>query len=100
MNKKDESHGYMLNGMKNNKRTRRIFGYKIKPPQPQAKASKLMNTQIGESNQAELFNMQTTNQASSVGNQTSWLAERSKQDVLVSTTRKKGISFANVPRRV
>ena len=49
---KDESHGYPLNGIKNNKRTKRMFGYKIKPPQPQAKASKLMNTQIIESNQA------------------------------------------------
>jgi hypothetical protein len=52
MNKKDESHGYLLNGMKNNKRTRRMFGYKIKPPQLQAKAPKLMNTQTRESNQA------------------------------------------------
>jgi hypothetical protein len=69
MNKKDESHGYLLNEMKNNKRTRRIFGYKIKPPQPQAKASKLMNTQTRESSQAQLFNMQTTDQPSSAGNQ-------------------------------
>jgi hypothetical protein len=30
--RKDESHGYPLNGMKNNKRTRKMFGYKIKPP--------------------------------------------------------------------
>jgi hypothetical protein len=52
MNKKDESQGYLLNGMKNNKRTRRMFGYKIKPPQPQANAPKLMNTKTGESNQA------------------------------------------------
>ena len=50
--KKDESHGYLLNGMKNNKKTRRMFGYKIKPPQPQAKAPKLMDTQTRESNQA------------------------------------------------
>jgi hypothetical protein len=30
--RKDVSHGYLLNGMKNNKRTRRMFGYNIKPP--------------------------------------------------------------------
>jgi hypothetical protein len=50
--RKDESHRYLLNGMKNNKRTRKMFGYKIKPSQPQAEAPKLVNTQIGESNQA------------------------------------------------
>jgi hypothetical protein len=69
MNKKDESHGYLLNRMKNNKRTRRMFGYKIKPPQPQAEAPKLVNTQTGESNQAQLFNMQATDQPSSADNQ-------------------------------
>jgi hypothetical protein len=67
--RKDESHGYLLNGMKNNKRTRRMFGYNIKPPQPQAKSSKFTNTQMGESNQDQLFNMQTTDQPSSAGNQ-------------------------------
>jgi hypothetical protein len=67
--RKDESHGYLLNGMKNNKRTKRMFGYKIKPPQPQAEAPKLVNTQTGESNQAQLFNMQTTDQPSSPSNQ-------------------------------
>jgi hypothetical protein len=43
--------------MKNNKRTRTMFGFKIKPPQPQAKALKLMNTQTRETNQAQLFNL-------------------------------------------
>jgi hypothetical protein len=67
--RKDESHRYLLNGMKNNKRTRKMFGYKIKPPQPQAEAPKLVNTQTGEPNQAQLFNMQATDQPSSDGNQ-------------------------------
>jgi hypothetical protein len=67
--RKDESHGYLLNGMKNNKRTRRMFGYKIKSPQPQAEAPELVTTQMGESNQAKLFNMQATDQPSSAGNQ-------------------------------
>ena len=67
--RKDESHRYLLIGMKNNKRTRKMFGYKIKPPQPQAKAPKLVNTQTGKSNQAQLFNMQATDQPSSASNQ-------------------------------
>jgi hypothetical protein len=67
--RKDESHRYLLNGMKNNKRTRKMFGYKIKPPQPQAEALELMNTQTGESNQAQLFSMQATGHPSSAGNQ-------------------------------
>jgi hypothetical protein len=67
--RKDESHRYLLNGMKNNNRTRRMFGYKIKPPQPQAEAPKLVNTQTGESNQAQLFSMEATDQPSSAGNQ-------------------------------
>jgi hypothetical protein len=44
-------------------------GYKIKPPQPQAEAPKLVNTQTGESNQAQLFSMQAIDQPSSAGNQ-------------------------------
>jgi hypothetical protein len=67
--RKDESHRYQLNGMKNNKRTRKMFGYKIKPPQSQVEAPKLVNTQTGESNQAQLFNMQATDQPSSASNQ-------------------------------
>jgi hypothetical protein len=67
--RKDESHRYLLNGIKNNKRTRKMFGYKIKPPQPQAEAPELMNTQTGESNQAQLFSMQATDQPSSASNQ-------------------------------
>jgi hypothetical protein len=46
-----------------------MFGYKIKPPQPQEKTLKLMNTLTGEPNQAQLFNMQATNQPPSAGNQ-------------------------------
>jgi hypothetical protein len=46
-----------------------MFGYKIKPPQLQAEAPKLVNTQTGESNQAQLFNMQASDQPSSAGNQ-------------------------------
>jgi hypothetical protein len=67
--RKDESHRYLLNGMKNNKRTRKMFGYKIKLPQPQAEVPELVNTQTGESNQAQLFNMHATDQSSSAGNQ-------------------------------
>jgi hypothetical protein len=40
---KDESHRYLLNGMKNNKTTRKMFGDKIKPPQPQAEAPVIPN---------------------------------------------------------
>jgi hypothetical protein len=39
------------NIVKNNK-NRKMFRYMINPPQPQAKALKLMDTQPGESNQA------------------------------------------------
>jgi hypothetical protein len=38
MNEKNESQRYLMNGMKNNKRNRKMFGYMISPPQPQAKA--------------------------------------------------------------
>jgi hypothetical protein len=34
MNEKNESQRYLMNGMKNNKRTRKMFGYMISPPQP------------------------------------------------------------------
>jgi hypothetical protein len=44
-----------MNGMKNNKRNRKMFGYMISPPQPQAKAPKHMDTQTEESSQAQLY---------------------------------------------
>jgi hypothetical protein len=81
--RKDESHGYLLNGMKNNKGTRKMFGYKIKLPQPQAEAPELMNTQTGESNQAQLFSMQATDQPSSAGNQ----AKLTRREVKVRGAR-------------
>jgi hypothetical protein len=59
MNEKNESPRYSMNGMKNNKRNRKIFGYMISSPQPQAKATKNMDTQTEESSQAQLHEIQT-----------------------------------------
>jgi hypothetical protein len=53
-----------MNGMKNNKRNRKMFGYMISPPQPQAKATKHMDTQTEESSQAQLYEIQTPSQPS------------------------------------
>jgi hypothetical protein len=50
--------------VKNNKRNRKMFGYIISPPQPQAKATKHMDTQTEESSQAQLYEIQTPNQPS------------------------------------
>jgi hypothetical protein len=55
---------YLINGMKNNKRNRKMFGYMISPPQPQAKAMKHMDTQTEELSQAQLYEIQTPNQPS------------------------------------
>jgi hypothetical protein len=41
-----------------------MFGYMISPPQPQAKATKHMDTQTEESSQAQLYEMQTPSQPS------------------------------------
>ena len=65
MNEKNESQRYLMNGMKNNKRNRKMFGYMISSPQPQAKATKPMDTQTEESSQAQLYEIQTPNQPSS-----------------------------------
>ena len=62
MNEKNESPRYSMNGMKNNKRNRKMFGYMISPPQ--AKATKHMDTQTEESSQAQLHEIQTPNQPS------------------------------------
>jgi hypothetical protein len=51
--------------VKNNKKNRKMFGYMSSPPQPQAKASKHMDTQIEESSQTQLYKIQTPNQPSS-----------------------------------
>jgi hypothetical protein len=59
MNEKNVSQRYLMNEMKNNKRNRKMFGYMISPPQPQAKATKHMDTQIEESSQAQLYEIQT-----------------------------------------
>jgi hypothetical protein len=64
MNEKNESPRYPMNGMKNNKRNRKMFGYMISPPQPQAKTTKHMDTQTKESSQAQLHEIQTPNQPS------------------------------------
>jgi hypothetical protein len=64
MNEKNESQRYLMNGMKNNKRNRKTFGYMISPPQPQAKATKHMDTQAEESSQTQLYEIQTPNQPS------------------------------------
>ena len=69
MNERNESQRYLMNGMKNNKRNRKMFGYMINPPQPQAKAPKLMDTQIGESNRAQMFKIRTPNQPPSAVSQ-------------------------------
>jgi hypothetical protein len=65
MNEKNESPRYSMNGMKNNKRNRKIFGYMISPPQPQAKVTKHTDSQTKESSQAQLYKIQTPNQSSS-----------------------------------
>jgi hypothetical protein len=62
MNGKNESPRYSMNGMKNNKRNRKMFGYMISPPQ--AKAPKHMDTQTEESSQTQLHEIQTPNQPS------------------------------------
>ena len=64
MNEKNESQRYSMNGMKNNKRNRKMFGYMISPPQPQAKATKHMDTQTEESSQAQLYEIQKPSQPS------------------------------------
>jgi hypothetical protein len=64
MNEKNESQRYLINGMKNNKRNRKMFGYMISPPQPQAQATKHMDTQTEELSQAQLYEIQTPNQPS------------------------------------
>ena len=56
MNEKNESQRY------NNKRNRKMFGYMISPPQ--AKATKHMDTQIEESSQTQLYEIQTPGQSS------------------------------------
>ena len=65
MNEKNESPRYSMNGMKNNKWNRKMFGYMISPPQPQAKVPKHMDTQIEESSQTQLYEIQTLNHPSS-----------------------------------
>jgi hypothetical protein len=64
MNEKNESPRYSMNGMKNNKRNRKMFGYMISSSQPQAKATKHMDTQTEESIQAQLHEIQTPNEPS------------------------------------
>jgi hypothetical protein len=62
MNEKNESQRYSMNGMKNNKRNRKMFGYMISPPQ--AKVTKHTDTQTEESSQAQLYKIQTPNEPS------------------------------------
>jgi hypothetical protein len=63
-NEKNESPRYSMNGMKNNKRNRKMFGYMIRPPQPQAKVTKHTDSQTEESSQTQLHEIQTPNQPS------------------------------------
>jgi hypothetical protein len=62
MNEKNESPRYSMNGMKNNKRNRKMFGYMISSPQ--TKATKHMDTQTEESSQAQLYEIHTPRQPS------------------------------------
>jgi hypothetical protein len=64
MDEKNESPRYSMNGMKNNKRNRKMFGYMISSHQPQAKATKHKDTQTEESSQAQLHEIQTPNHPS------------------------------------
>jgi hypothetical protein len=61
INEENESQRYLMNGMKNNKRNRKMFGYMISSAQPQAKAPKNMDTQTKESSQTQLCEIQTPN---------------------------------------
>jgi hypothetical protein len=54
-----------INIVKNNKRNRKMFGYMSGPPQPQAKALKHMDTQMEESSQTQLYEIQSPNHPSS-----------------------------------
>jgi hypothetical protein len=53
-----------INIVKNNKRNIKMFGYMSSPPQPQAKALKHMDTQMEESSQTQLYEIQTPGQPS------------------------------------
>jgi hypothetical protein len=64
MNEKNQSLRYSMNGMKNNKRNRKMFGYMISSSQPQAKAPKHMDTQTEESSQTQLYEIHTPGQPS------------------------------------
>jgi hypothetical protein len=98
MNEKNESQRYLMNGMKTNKRNRKMFGYMISPPQ--AKATKHMDTQTEESSQAQLHEIQTPNQPSPPVDQAKLTRKNSKQEVLATTAKTKDILFANAPRSV
>ena len=87
MNGKNESPRYSMNGMKNNKRNRKMFGYMISSPQPQAKAPKRTDTQTEESSQAQLHEIQTPNQPSPPVDQAKLTRKNSKQEVLATTAK-------------
>ena len=53
-----------INIVKNKKGNRKMFGYMISPPQPQAKVTKHTDTQTEESSQPQLYEIQTPNQPS------------------------------------
>jgi hypothetical protein len=53
-----------INIVKNKKGNRKMFGYMISPPQPQAKVTKHTDSQTEESSQAQLYKIQTPNQSS------------------------------------
>jgi hypothetical protein len=101
MNKKNESQRYLMNGMKNNKRNRKMFGYMISPPQPQAKATKHMDTQTEESSQTQLYEIQTPSQPSPPVDQAKLTRKELKARCACYYCKKtKDILFANAPRSV
>jgi hypothetical protein len=100
MNEKNESQRYSMNGMKNNKRNRKMFGYMISPPQPQAKATKHMDTQIEESSQAQLHEIQTPNQPSPPVGQAKLTRKELKARGACYYCKTKDILFVNAPRSV
>jgi hypothetical protein len=79
---------------------RKMFGYMISPPQPQAKATKHLDTQTEKSSQAQLHEIQTPNQPSPPVGQAKLTRKNSKQEVLATTAKTKDILFVNAPRNV
>jgi hypothetical protein len=97
MNEKNESQRYSMNGMKNNKRNRKMFGYMISPPQPQAKATKHMDTQTEESSQ--LYEIQTPNQPSPLVGQAKLTLKELKARGAYYYCKNEGHIFRECPKK-